>query len=145
MDWPGDKRSPKLTSSIVFSRHNDGGIPKPTKSLFWRGFLKPLPPVAMGSSKEASDMTPPPSVPTVRVPGVVLNIGLDSGGLPRLEVSLGNMNEGLQASDLRPLSVMSSKPMQRYSRKLRDSWFLKMDDSLMAEVNVVVQCPTCLF
>jgi hypothetical protein len=42
---------------------------------------------------------------------------------------------GLQAFDLRPLSVLNlnSKPLQRYNRKSRDNRFLKMDDSLIAE------------
>jgi hypothetical protein len=86
----------------------------------------------MGSSKEASGMAPSPSVPTIRVPGVVLNIGLAPGGLPSRRS--GIVTEGLRAFVLRPLSVMSSKPVQRYSCKLRGSRFLKMDDSLIVEV-----------
>jgi hypothetical protein len=76
------------------------------KSLLRCGFLNPLSPVAMGPKKEAPGMAPPPPVPTARVPAAV-------GGLPRLEVS--------------------PKPLQRYSRKLRGSRFLKMDDRMIAE------------
>jgi hypothetical protein len=79
MDWPSDERSPKPASSTVLAQHSDGGIPKPTKSLFRRGFLNPLPLVAMGPSKEASGMAPPTPVPTVRVPSVVLNTRVGSG------------------------------------------------------------------
>jgi hypothetical protein len=92
----------------MLAQHSDGGIPKPTNSLFWRGFLNPLLPVSISPSKEALGLAPPPSVPTVKGPGVVLNTGLASGGLPRLEASPSIVTEGIWASDLRPLSVMSS-------------------------------------
>jgi hypothetical protein len=40
--------------------------------------------------------------------------------------------EGLQAFDLGYLSLLISKPMKCYNRKMRDSRFLKMDNSLIA-------------
>jgi hypothetical protein len=48
-----------------------------------------------------------------------------------LEVSPSFVIEGLGASE--PLPMSSSKPLQRYSRKLRGSKFLKMDDRLITE------------
>jgi hypothetical protein len=126
-----DVRSPTLTSSFVLARHSDGGILKPTKSLR-RGFLNRLPSIAFGPKKEALGMDPPPTISTAWVHGV-LNSGLAPGGLPRLEVSSGLVAERPCVSDLRPLSVMFYKPMWRYSRKLRGSRFLKMDNSLIIE------------
>jgi hypothetical protein len=87
----------------VLAQISDGGSLKPTKSLLRRGFLNPVP----------------------------VDSGSASGGLPRLEISPGFVTEGLQASE--PLSVLSSKPLQPYSRKLRGSRFLRMDDRLIAE------------
>jgi hypothetical protein len=40
--------------------------------------------------------------------------------------------EGLQAFDLGYLFLLISKPMKCYNRKMRDSRFLKMDNSLIA-------------
>jgi hypothetical protein len=84
----------------------------------------------MGPKKEALGMASPPPVPTTRVPGA-LDSGSAPGGLPRLEVSPSFVTKGLRASE--PLSVSSSKPLQRYSRKFRGSRFLKMDNRLIAE------------
>jgi hypothetical protein len=61
LDRPSDARCSTQVSSSVLARHSDGGIPKPTKSLLRRGFLKP--PVAMGPKKEVSGTALPPLVP----------------------------------------------------------------------------------
>jgi hypothetical protein len=92
----------------------------------------------MGPKKEASGMASPPPVPTTRVPGA-LDSGSAPSGLPRLEVSSSFVTKGLQAS--KPLSVSSSKPLQRYSRKLRGSRFLKMGDRLIAEAILSFNAP----
>ena len=42
------------------------------------------------------------------------------------------MAEGLRAFDLGYPSLLSSKPTKCYNHKMRDSRFLKMDDSLIA-------------
>jgi hypothetical protein len=83
----------------------------------------------LGSSPLALGLAPSP-ISTV---SAVLSIGLAPGGLPRPEDPSGIVTEGLWDSVLRPLSVMSYKPMQRYSRKLRGNRFLRMDDSLIVE------------
>jgi hypothetical protein len=107
-------------NSSLMDWHSDGGNPKPAKSLLGRGFLNPMMPVVLGASKETSGMTPSPSAPR---------------GFSMPEDSLVHGVVGLQAFDLRPLSVLNlnSKPLQRYNRKSRDNRFLKMDDSLIAE------------
>jgi hypothetical protein len=84
-------------SSIVVAWPSYGGIPKPAKSLLWRGFLNPLPSsVALGLSKEASDMAPPPSAPTVNVSSVVLNTRLALGGPPMPEDFLVSWLKGFE-------------------------------------------------
>jgi hypothetical protein len=105
--------------------------------LLRRGFLNSLPSSALGSS--ASGLAPSPSVSTVRVPGSVLCTGLAPGGISRPELAPGGLQspgfvtEALWASVLRPLPVMSYKPMQRYSCKLRGNRFLRMDESMIVE------------
>ena len=80
-----------------------------------------------------------PSVSSVRVPGSVLCTGLVPGGSSRQELAPGGLQspgfvaEKYWASVWRALPVMSYKPMQRYSRKLRGSRFLKMDESIIVE------------
>lgn len=86
-----------LASSTVVAWPSYGGIPKLAKSLLWCGFLNPLPPsVALGLSKEASDMAPPPSAPTVKVSNVVLNTRLAPGGPPRPKDSLVSWLKGFE-------------------------------------------------
>lgn len=106
-------------SSSLMARHNDGGIPKPAKSLLRRGFLNPMLPIVLGPSKETSGMAPSPSAP---------------GEFSRPEDLLGGGVAGLQATNLRPLFVLNSKPLQHYSCKSRDNKFLKKDDSLIAKL-----------
>lgn len=62
--------------STVVARLSDERNPKLAKSILLRGFLNPLPPVALRTSNVDSGMAPPPTVPRIRVFGVVLDTGL---------------------------------------------------------------------
>jgi hypothetical protein len=119
MEQPSVEGNLKVAYSSALARHSDGGgFFKPLKSLLRRGFLNSLPSVR----------APSPPVSTA-----VLSIGLAPGGLPRPVDPSGIMTEGLWDAVLRPLCVLSYKPMQCYSRKLRGSKFLRMDNSLIVE------------
>jgi hypothetical protein len=104
MDQPSDKMSPTLASSVL-ARHSDGGIPKPTKSIFRHGFLNPLPRLLWVRRRKLQVWPLLHPFLTARVLGV-LNTGSASGGLPRLEISLGFVTKGLRAFDfVQPYSV----------------------------------------
>jgi hypothetical protein len=68
----------------------------------------------------------PPSAPMIRVSGVDLNIGLAPGGF------LGRRIR--QLSWLKGFGLLTtSKPVKCYNRKMRDSIFLNVEDSLIVE------------
>jgi hypothetical protein len=119
LEGPSAERKLKVAYSSALARHSDGrGFSKPLKSLLRRGFLNSLPSVR---------------APSLPVSSAVSSVGLAPVGLPRPVDPSGIMTEGHWDAVLRPLCVLSYKPMQRYSRKLRGNRFLRMDDSLIVE------------
>lgn len=137
--------SQTLPPSSTLARPSDGGNPISAKSLLRCGFLIPKSLlVAMGSFKEGSCMVPLLSTSSGGVSctsrssslamaldsSAVMNVGLAprvvsgcTSRFPRLEDSLGVVDEGIRVVNLVSPSLSIPKPMKCYDRKMRDNIF----------------------